>query len=108
MTSPSNPKPEIIEQIDLLNIEKFEPVALTRASKEDFVGEERDVIKEKAAYKIAKIMTSSYMILLAIPFLLLFGAWVNPTESADLIKTMGAVLGGPVGAVIGYYFGTQT
>lgn len=47
---------------------------------------------------LSLIMVLGFLILLGIPL------W---RSEMDLLKTIGSILAGPVGAVLGYYFGTR-
>ena len=62
------------------------------------------LMKEKAASNIAWTMVLAYVVLIGIPLLLVLFSVATPSEAVDLMKTVAAVLGGPVGAVIGYYY----
>lgn len=47
---------------------------------------------------LAFAMVLSYFVLLLVPLL---------TSNADLFQTVAATISGPIGTVIGYYFGTK-
>jgi hypothetical protein len=60
--------------------------------------------KEKYAGILALIMVVGYLILPTIPMVLLWASSATSPDAIDLVKTVAAVLGGPVGAVLGYYY----
>ena len=99
MSSPSIKDEEVSEEV----------VDLLRPDYEPYVPKEsREIQKEKAAARIAQGMVLGLLLLLFVPLLLLGLSVVEPAEAVDLIKTIAAVLGGPVGAVLGYYFRIKT
>lgn len=49
-------------------------------------------------YRIAMVMVLGFLILLGIPLI---------RSEEDLLKTIASILAGPVGAVLGYYFGVR-
>lgn len=56
------------------------------------------VFVEKGRFYLAFIILTGFLILLSIPLL---------RAEEDLLKTIAAILAGPVGAVLGYYFGAR-
>lgn len=58
----------------------------------------REVTEADHKFIIAACMVISYAIMLAIPIL---------AGNKEILQLVAATMGGPVGTVIGYYFGTK-
>jgi hypothetical protein len=69
------------------------------------------ISRETATYRIARIVVIGFLFLLFLP---LIPFLMNPVSASvqasavDLIKTISSVFSGIVGAVVGYYFRTET
>lgn len=50
------------------------------------------------------ITVCAFLILLVIPLALYASGRASEADAADLIKTIAAVVGGPAGIVVGFYF----
>jgi len=69
------------------------------------------ITRETATYRIARIVVFGFVFLLFLPLLPYL---LNPSSASiqasavDLIKTISSIFSGLVGAVVGYYFRTET
>lgn len=59
-------------------------------------------------YRIAVLVTVAYVLMLFTPMGMLWTGRLSEADAADFLKTIAAVFGGPVGAVIGFYFSSST
>jgi hypothetical protein len=59
-------------------------------------------------YKIAVLVTVAYIVMLFFPIVMIWVGSLSEAEGVDLLKTIAAVFGGPVGAVIGFYFSASS
>ncbi|MFZ0699654.1 MAG: hypothetical protein WAN74_05650 [Thermoplasmata archaeon] len=59
-------------------------------------------------YKIAVLVTVAYIVMLFSPIVMIWTGKLSEADGVDLLKTIAAVFGGPVGAVIGFYFSSSS
>ena len=60
--------------------------------------------REATAKLIAQSLVVGFLILIAIPYIFLYNGSVTVAEVLDLQKNISVILGGILGAVVGYYF----
>ncbi len=60
--------------------------------------------REATAKLIAQSLVVGFLVLIAIPYIFLYNGSVTVAEVLDLQKNISVILGGILGAVVGYYF----
>ncbi len=60
--------------------------------------------REATAKLIAQSLVVGFLVLIAIPYVFLYNGSVTVAEVLDLQKNISVILGGILGAVVGYYF----
>jgi hypothetical protein len=63
---------------------------------------------KEVRYKIALLVIAAYIVMLFVPLGMVWTGRLSEPDGVDLLKTIAAVFGGPVGAVIGFYFSALT
>lgn len=63
---------------------------------------------QEVRYKLAVLVTVAYILMLSAPIVMVWTGVLTEANGVDFLKTIAAVFGGPVGAVIGFYFSATT
>jgi hypothetical protein len=92
LNAPHEERPEIIELEPIERIQDLGPL------------ESISIRREKAAFFIALIIVLLFAVSILFSFLYLFIFKGECKDAFELFKTVSAVLSGPLGFVLGYYF----
>ncbi|NVM55600.1 MAG: hypothetical protein HWN66_17970 [Candidatus Helarchaeota archaeon] len=97
MTSPSGKPNEELEK-ELEDIAKILPSKKIEVDEQVRFPEEAEMRLHDYRFYLSLVMVLGFLILLGIPLL---------RSQEDLLQVIASILAGPVGAVIGYYFGVR-
>ena len=94
----NDPPDEEIEEIEAPTTEPAEFIETIE------IPPTESVSREKHAFPLALIIVSTFAVSICVSFVYLFWIAPTPVDGLELFKTVSAVLSGPLGFVLGFYF----